>query len=224
LQSHSSACNIYSLPGIERILDIFWCDESGTLPQANREFLERLCAQRGLKVPRIGIIYSGTPNAFSFGRLRSDARIVVTSGLLEVLTPDESNAVLAHELGHVEHWDFAVMTVAALAPLLLYQIYVVTDKINNARVVAFGAYLCYIFSQYVVLLLNRAREYFAEHYAADVTHSPSVLSSALVKIAYGMVREEGEIQTRYGIGRQGRQSCRPQIAWSGRNRRLDGYF
>ena len=48
--------------------------------------MERLCAERGLKLPRIGVIQSGTPNAFSFGRhLR--LRVVVTTGLLEVLTP-----------------------------------------------------------------------------------------------------------------------------------------
>jgi heat shock protein HtpX len=64
---------------------------------------------------------------------------VVTTGLLELLTPEESNAVLAHEIGHIEHWDFAVMTFASLAPMLLYQIYVVTDRINNYRAVAYGA-------------------------------------------------------------------------------------
>jgi heat shock protein HtpX len=185
---------------IEWVLDISWCDEEAKLPDANREFIEKLCAERGLKVPRLGIIYSGTPNAFSFGRVRRDARIVVTSGLLEVLTPEEANAVLAHELGHVEHWDFAVMTIAALAPLMLYQIYVWTDRISNTRAVAYGAYVCYLISQYVVLMLNRTREYFADHYAACVTHAPVALSSALVKIAYGMVREEGEYQRVMAMG------------------------
>jgi len=55
---------------IEWIMDICWYDDGGGLPAVNREFVERLCASRGLKVPRIGIIQSGTPNAFSFGRLR----------------------------------------------------------------------------------------------------------------------------------------------------------
>ncbi|HEV8183789.1 MAG TPA: M48 family metalloprotease, partial [Candidatus Angelobacter sp.] len=113
---------------IELFLDINW---SAELPARNREFIEKLCMERGLKVPHIGIIQSGTPNAFSFGRVRSDARVVVTSGLLSILTPEEANAVLAHEIGHIEHWDFAVMTIAALAPMMLYQLYVVTEKINN---------------------------------------------------------------------------------------------
>jgi Zn-dependent protease with chaperone function len=188
---------------IQWVLDISWCDQGAKLPDANRQFIEKLCAERGLKVPRLGIIYSGTPNAFSFGRTRGDARVVVTSGLLDVLTPEESNAVLAHELGHVEHRDFLVMTIATLAPLLLYQIYVVANRINNARFVAYGAYICYLVSQYIVLMLNRTREYFADHYAAEVTHAPSALSSALVKIAYGMVREEGEYQRVMAEGDKG---------------------
>ncbi len=174
---------------IARLMHIRWDRE---LPAANREFIERLCAQRGLKIPRIGVIESGTPNAFSFGHVPADARVVVTTGLLDVLTPEESNAVIAHEIGHVEHWDFAVMTIAALAPLILYQIYVFTRRSGRARVVAYTAYLAYLVSQFIVLLLNRTREYFADHYAAQVTHAPDMLSSALIKIAYGMVKAEGE--------------------------------
>lgn len=201
---------------IEWLMDICWYDGGGGLPQANREFVERLCASRGLQVPRIGIIQSGTPNAFSFGRLRSDARVVVTSGLLEVLTPEESNAVLAHEIGHIEHWDFAVMTLAALAPLLLYQFYVYTERISNVRVIAYTAYLCYLLSQFVVLLLNRTREYFADHYSAEVTRAPGTLSSALVKIAYGMVRADGEYKKAMAEGDKEEKSF-----WR-RERRLGG--
>ncbi|HZU30563.1 MAG TPA: M48 family metalloprotease [Candidatus Angelobacter sp.] len=177
---------------IEWILDICWDDEGVLLPARNREFIEKLCQERGLKIPRIGIIQSGTPNAFSFGRIRSDARVVVTSGLLEILTVEEANAVLAHEIGHIEHWDFAVMTLAGLAPMLLYQLYVITEKISNFRALAYTAYVSYLISQFIVLMLNRTREYFADHYAAEVTHAPNEISSALIKIAYGMVRADGE--------------------------------
>lgn len=179
---------------IQWVLDISWDDHGDRLPARNREFLERLCRERGLKMPRIGIIESGTPNAFCFGHVPGNARVVVTTGLLEVLTPEEANAVLAHEMGHVEHWDFVVMTIAALAPLLLYQIYVFTRTNNNTRVVAYSAYLCYWLSQFLVLSLNRTREYHADHYSARVTGEPDTLASALVKIAYGMVRADGEYQ------------------------------
>lgn len=176
---------------IEWILDITW-DDGSDLPQCNREFLEKICAEQGMKVPRIGVIHSGTPNAFCYGHVPGNSRLVVTKGLLDVLSPEEANAVIAHELGHIKHWDFVVMTVAALAPLLLYQIYVVANRINNARIVAWGAYIAYLFSQFVVLLLNRTREYYADAYSAQVTRTPGALASALIKIAYGMVRSEGE--------------------------------
>ncbi|PYV21614.1 MAG: hypothetical protein DMG27_20280 [Acidobacteria bacterium] len=201
---------------IEWLLDIAWADHGPLLPAVNQEFIERLCAERGLKVPRIGIIYSGTPNAFSFGRLRSDARVVVSKGLIDVLTPEETNAVLAHEIGHIEHWDFAVMTIAALAPLLLYQLYVFTRRIKNARVIAYTAYLCYLLSQFIVLLLNRTREYFADHYAGEVTGNPDALSSALVRIAYGMVRADGEYRRAIADG-----DAEEKKQW-GRERRLGG--
>ncbi|HSG38749.1 MAG TPA: M48 family metalloprotease, partial [Thermoanaerobaculia bacterium] len=179
---------------IQWLLDIRWDDGGDQLPARNREFIERLCHERGLKVPRIGIIESCTPNAFAFGHVPGNARVVVTVGLLEVLTPEEVNAVLAHEIGHVEHWDFVVMTIAALAPLLLYQIYIFTRRNDSTRTVAYTSYLCYLVSQYIVLSLNRTREYMADHYSAKVTQAPDTLASALVKIAYGMVRADGEVR------------------------------
>jgi heat shock protein HtpX len=179
---------------IERCFAIEWDDPPafGTLPSRQREFVEELCRKQGLPKPRLGVIESGTPNAFAFGRLRSDARVVVTRGLLDILTDDEANAVLAHEVGHVAHYDFAIMATAALAPLLLYQIYVFTRRVRRLRVFALGAYGAYLLGQFLVLLLNRTREYHADHYSACVTHQPGDLSSALVKISYGMVKADGE--------------------------------
>jgi heat shock protein HtpX len=174
-------------------LKIRWDDLGGELPARNREFLRKLCTERGLKMPRIGIIDSGTPNAFTYGHVPSNARVVVTTGLLKILTPEESNAVLAHEMGHVEHYDFIVMTLAALAPLLLYQLYAFTRGNSNTRPVAAGAYLAYWVSEYIVLMLSRTREYFADLYSARVTGTPDALASALVKIAYGIFQADGEL-------------------------------
>jgi heat shock protein HtpX len=176
---------------VERVFSIDFSEDA--VPAAQREFIEGLCRQRGMPMPRMGVIHSGTPNAFAFGRVRSDARIVVTEGLLKICTEEEANAVLAHELGHIAHYDFAVMALAALAPLLLYQVYVWTRNIRgNARAVSYAAYVAYWVGQFLVLLLNRTREYGADHFSAEMTRTPSALSSALVKIAYGMVKERSE--------------------------------
>ncbi|HXE07471.1 MAG TPA: zinc metalloprotease HtpX [Acidobacteriaceae bacterium] len=173
------------------LYSIHWDEDA--IPPANRAFVENLCRERGLPPVKLGIIYSGTPNAFAYGRVRRDARIVVTEGLLKVLNEDEINAVLAHEVGHVAHYDFATMALAAMGPLLLYQIYIWTNRDrNDLRIVSWAAYICYWVGQLLVLLLNRTREYGADHFSAEVTREPSALSSALVKIAYGMVRERSE--------------------------------
>src|SRR2546430_829558 len=82
------------------------------LPVRNQEFLKDLCERQGLSVPTVGIIHGAMPNAFTFGRTQRDASIVVTTGLLEALSPAEANAVIAHEVGHIKHWDFLTMTVA----------------------------------------------------------------------------------------------------------------
>jgi hypothetical protein len=108
------------------------------------------------------------------------------------------------------------MTIAALAPLLLYQFYAFTERVSDLRVVAYTAYLCYLVSQFIVLVLNRTREYWADHYAGEVTHAPDELSSALVKIAYGMIRSEGQYREAMSHGDKETKS-----KWR-RQRRLGG--
>jgi len=193
---------------IEWFFSIHWDEDA--VPAAQRAFVENLCRERGLPMPRLGVIHSGTPNAFAFGRLRRDARVVMTDGLLRVLTDEEANAVLAHEVGHIAHYDFAVMAVAAMGPLLLYQIYIWTrSNRNHMRIISYAAYVAYYIAQLLVLLLNRTREFGADHFSAVVTREPSSLSSALVKICYGMVRERTETQRVAVLGdKAGKKSAR----------------
>jgi heat shock protein HtpX len=175
---------------IQLVYSIDW-DES-QIPEAQRAFVDRMCRENNLPRLRMGIIESGTPNAFAFGRIRSDARIVVTRGLLDMCTEEETNAVLAHEIGHVAHYDFAVMALAAVAPLLLWQIYVWTNRVNNLRIVSYAAYVAYWVGQFLVLALNRTRETGADEFSAQAARAPNALSSALVKIAYGLARQQSE--------------------------------
>lgn len=195
---------------IRWVYSIDW--DENQIPAQQRAFVERICREHNLPTLRLGIIESGTPNAFAFGRLQSDARIVVTRGLLDICTEDEVNAVLAHEIGHVAHYDFAIMALAAAAPLLLWQIYVWTDRINNLRIVSYGAYVAYWITQYLVLMLNRMREYGADHFSAQCAHAPNALSSALIKIAYGLVREQGEAARLIKLGdKEEKKAGRQQI-------------
>jgi Zn-dependent protease with chaperone function len=174
---------------IDNIFTIKWMAPGDLSPEFGDWYRTR-CQQAGIAEPRFGIIHDGNPNAFAYGRTRGDARIVITRGLLEVLSREETYAVVAHELGHVQHRDFIVMTVAQAAPLILYIIYCWIDRvrISYTWLVSLGAYAMYIVSQYIVLLLSRTREFFADEASAVATRDPNLLSGALIKIVYGLAR------------------------------------
>jgi len=174
---------------IKWFMNIDW---DAQLPARNQEFLKELCLRESLPIPRVGIIHGAMPNAFTFGRIQNDANIVVTTGLIEALTPEELNAVIAHEAGHIKHWDFLAMTAAAIAPLLLYQIYAFARRFKDSHPATWGAYAAYWVSKFLVLSLSRTREYWADDFAARATGNASDLSSALVKICYGMAKVERE--------------------------------
>src|SRR6266404_7239656 len=74
---------------------------------ANRDqgSLERLAALADVPTPALATVDSPTPNAFTAGIRRRDATIVLTAGIDELLTEEELEAVLAHELAHVANRD-----------------------------------------------------------------------------------------------------------------------
>ena len=177
--------------------------EPDQLPSHLKVFLETVCGRLGMKLPSIGLIHDGAPNAFTYGHQPDNARIVISQGLLDLLEREEVEAVVAHEVGHAKHWDMLVMTIVQLVPLILYYLYKLllgARKSGSQRgkgsgyqaAVAVGAYVLYIVSQYVVLWFSRTREYYADRFAGRVTRDPNLLSRALVKIAYGLAGKDGK--------------------------------
>ena len=172
--------------------------EIDNLSPETAQIIQEVCAKKKIKVPRLGIINDQNPTAFTYGSLPNSARIVVSQGLFTYLNDDEIAAVYAHELGHIVHWDFTVMTVASTLVQICYLIYVFTirlgrggsNKIKDAvQSIGLAAYLFYLIGSFLLLYLSRIREYFADHFSAEVTGNPNALSRALVKIAYGLVEE-----------------------------------
>jgi Zn-dependent protease with chaperone function len=180
----------------------------------------RRCRDAGIPLVKLAIVDDGTPNAFTFGRTPRDARMFVTRGLIERLDATELDAVVAHEVGHIKHWDFAVMTVAAVVPMVLYLLYLTTRSSRDARHVAIGAYAAYVVSQFIVLALSRAREYGADHWSCECTGNGDALASALVKIAYGMGRvsadEKEQVAALVAQGKEGAAAARKLQARSSR--------
>jgi len=158
-----------------------------------RKTVEDLCRKNNTPMPQLAIANIGAPNAFVFGRTPGSATLTVTNGLLKTLTQDEVKAVVAHEVGHIKHWDMVVMTLASVVPIIAYfvarfLIFAPKDrdrKIGSAILVGLAAYLVYMVSNLLVLWLSRLREYYSDNFAGK-NIKPSLLASALAKITYGL--------------------------------------
>lgn len=165
-------------------------------------FVEEVCAQEKIKLPKIGFINDDNPQAFTYGSDHWNARLVFTNGILKYLDGEERKAVFAHELGHVVHRDFIVMTIASFIVTVLYELYhaLMRSSDNNKKgsgslfIIAIIAYVFYVIGSYLVLFLSRTREYWADEFAKQKT-SANALSSALIKIAFGILAAPDGVKT-----------------------------
>ena len=172
-------------------------DFNSDIPSYLKDFIEEECDKHNIIYPKIGFIDDGAPNAFTYGRTKKDARIVITRGIYDLLTEEEVKAVVAHELGHIAHMDILVMTAVQAVPLVLYAIYQVltkreksksnnNDAENKAALIGYIALILYFISQYFILWLSRTREYYADDFSVTETRNPNALAEALVKIGFGL--------------------------------------
>src|SRR5579884_3821676 len=152
------------------------------------DIVTRLAQTTGVPKPRVAIVDSP-------GRNPRHSVVTVTTGLLERLTPEEVEAVLAHELSHVIHRDVKVMTMATVFSTLasfLVQFGLWgglggrgrgRDQGGSPLVVLLVAAAVWLISFVLIRTLSRYREYEADRGSALITGRPSLLASALLKIA-----------------------------------------
>jgi heat shock protein HtpX len=193
--------------GIMNFVSYFWSDKIAlmmyraqpvTREQAPRVYgiVERLTQKAGLPMPKIFVIPTESPNAFATGRNPNHASVAVTQGILGLLTDDELEGVLAHELGHVRNRDILISSVAATiagAVTMLARM--------GAWGAMFGGYggrddrdrggglgalfmliLAPIAAMLIQLAISRSREYQADATGAHITGNPYALASALQKL------------------------------------------
>jgi len=160
------------------------------------EVVKELSRKAGIPQPKLAIAQDSTPNAFVFGHTASDATLALHKGLLEELNKEEVQGVIGHELGHIKHRDFIVVTMLSVIPLICYIIARSLfwaqgtsgkrEKEGAIIIAAIVAYIIYIISMLFVLYLSRLREHYADAYSAYITSSPRSLESGLTKIAWGL--------------------------------------
>lgn len=158
--------------------------------------VERLSLLAGIPKPKVAIADMSVPNAFATGRNPKNAVVCVTTGLMRMLTPDELEAVLAHEIGHIVNRDVMVITLASFIPTLASYLMNLLfwmglfgggdrerDR-NGASIwlVYLASMLVYWISTLTMLALTRYREYAADRAGAILTGAPNRLASALMKI------------------------------------------
>ena len=159
--------------------------------------IERLCIQANMPKPRVGIADQQMPNAFALGRSPKTATVCATTGLLNLLSPAELEAVMAHELTHVQNRDVMVMTLASFFASIASFIVQMGFWFGGAFggddedgpgfiVVLLVSAAVYAVSFVLLQALSRYREFAADRGSAIITGRPSALISALMKISGNM--------------------------------------
>jgi heat shock protein HtpX len=154
------------------------------------EIVERLAARAGVPKPRVYIIPTEAPNAFATGRNPSHAAVAVTQGIMRLLTPEQLEGVLAHEMAHVKNRDTLIATMAAIIAgmiMLLAQSALFFggrgDNDNRSGLVALLMMIVApIAAMMIQLAISRAREYKADETGANYSGNPIPLAEALQQL------------------------------------------
>ena len=159
------------------------------------QVVSRLASRAGLPMPRVYIIPQPSPNAFATGRNPSHAAVAATEGVLRIMTDEELEGVIAHELAHVKHRDILISSVAATLAAAIMMIsrfamfWGATGRSddregggNNPLVLLATIILAPIAAMLIQMAISRSREFDADATGAAIAGSPLGLVSALKKL------------------------------------------
>jgi heat shock protein HtpX len=165
------------------------------------DMIGRIIARNNLPKPQIAVINTRMPNAFATGRSPKNSVVAVTTGLIDILHPEELEGVLAHELTHIRNRDVLVLTLASLFSTVAWYLmqfgfygagmgYGARDDRSNSAgamiIIIVVAMLTWLISFLIIRAISRYREFAADRGAAQMTGKPAKLASALMKISGNM--------------------------------------
>ena len=145
------------------------------------ESVDRLCAIADIARPEVRLVDQRQPNSWVVQYRASSPRLYLTTALVQLLSPDELNAVIAHELSHIANRDALVMSVVGMPSAVLRR--ATAGGLGAVFVVLIG-----IVAEIGTTTLSRYRELAADAGSAAITGRPSALASALMKVSDGLTR------------------------------------
>jgi heat shock protein HtpX len=157
--------------------------------------VEHLARNANLPMPRVYIVPTEVPNAFATGRNPKHAVVAATSGLLNILSEREIEAVLSHELTHVKNRDTLISAIAATMAGAITMLASMArwaaifggfggDDDDGGGIIGFllMAILAPIAAMLIQLAISRSREYAADRGGAEISGAPLALADALRKM------------------------------------------
>jgi len=158
--------------------------------------VRRLAEKAGMPMPKVYVIPSGSPNAFATGRNPQNAAVAATEGIMRILTAEELEGVMAHELAHVQNRDTLISTIAAT---FAGAISMLGSMLQWAAIFGGGrsddgeggggligglamAIIAPIAAMLIQMAVSRSREYQADSSGSKICGNPRALASALRKL------------------------------------------
>jgi Zn-dependent protease with chaperone function len=162
------------------------------------DLLLKICRDRHITIPRLGVINDRRPISYSYGIRRNQARLIVSKGIFRYLKADEIATIYAHELGHILSRDCGVITFISTWGQGFYALYLLIRQGGNripslawiTDILAWPFYVLFQIYQGLNLYVSRTREYYADHFAVEQTGNPNGLIRALVKVAKGIIKQD----------------------------------
>lgn len=175
------------------------------LPDVHR-IVNNLTQSCGMPKPKVYLMESASPNAFATGRDPAHSAVAVTTGILRLLSYDELEGVIGHELAHIKNRDILVATIAAtIAGAISYLAHMAQwaaifgggrgseGKPSNPLVFLVLAILAPIAALIIQLAISRSREYLADSEGARLCGSSNKLASSLEKLRMGVSRRPMDV-------------------------------
>lgn len=171
--------------------------------------VEEMAIASGVPVPEVYVLeHEAGINAFAAGYTPNDAAVAVTRGLLEQLSRDELQGVIAHEFSHIVNGDmrinirlmgfvFGIMVIALMGQQMMHSARFSKNSKDAAPLIMLSlvivliGYIGLFFGRLIKAAISRQREYLADAAAVQFTRNPAGISGALKKI--GVAQAGGEL-------------------------------